>query len=77
MTVKEMVIAALKAGGYDGLCADECGCRLDDLMPCDSPCDKCEPGYLGPAPDESEDDDFGIYPTRAEADAAREAKGDE
>lgn len=34
MNVKEIVIAHLKSIGADGLCADECGCGLDDLMPC-------------------------------------------
>jgi hypothetical protein len=34
MNVREIVIAHLKAGGFDGLCVDECGCELDDLMPC-------------------------------------------
>lgn len=35
MNVREIVIAHLKAIGADGLCAHECGCGLDDFMPCD------------------------------------------
>ena len=41
MTVKEIVVAYLKTHGYDGLAADECGCALDDLMPCGQPGDDC------------------------------------
>ena len=35
-TVREMVRAALEAGGYDGLYSmdSECGCELADLFPC-------------------------------------------
>ena len=49
MTVKNIVLAYLISHGYDGLWTDECGCKLDDLMPCagagGAP-DGCEPGYL-------------------------------
>jgi len=52
-TLKELVAEALMARGFDGLYHEdgECGCRLEDLMPC-SPefiCD-CSAGYLGPLP---------------------------
>lgn len=30
----EMVRLYLEQNGYDGLCTDECGCELADLMPC-------------------------------------------
>jgi len=34
--VREQVRAKLKAEGYSGLyCDGECGCTIDDLMPCD------------------------------------------
>jgi len=36
MTVKEIVKEHLEANGYDGLCRDDCGCGLDDFMPCAS-----------------------------------------
>jgi hypothetical protein len=45
-TVKDIVIEYLKANGYDGLCSSDCGCKIDDLIPCSgygSP-DMCEPG---------------------------------
>lgn len=45
-TVKEILIEYLKAGGFDGLaCAEfECGCFLDDLIPCGDFCGDCRPG---------------------------------
>ena len=42
--VKEIVAQYLKAKGFDGLSNEFCqGCDVNDLMPCDSPCDICEP----------------------------------
>ena len=46
MDVKEIVKAYLIAYDYDGLCSDECGCKIDDLMPCENNTDRCVPGYL-------------------------------
>lgn len=39
ITIKEIVRQWLEANGYDGLCESEveCGCPLDDFMPCDEP----------------------------------------
>jgi len=34
ITVKEILIRYLKEHNCDGLCDDECGCTIDDLMPC-------------------------------------------
>lgn len=46
MTVKEIITAYLKENGYDGLCRDDCGCSLSDLVPCNGECwEDCEPGY--------------------------------
>ena len=36
MTVQEIVKDYLEKCGYDGLCRDDCGCGLDDFMPCSS-----------------------------------------
>jgi hypothetical protein len=44
MNVREIVTAHLKAGGFDGLAGEDCGCGLDDLMPCDGyGFDLCKP----------------------------------
>ncbi len=34
MTTAEIVADWLRAHGYDGLAGEDCGCALDDLMPC-------------------------------------------
>jgi len=45
-TVIEIVSEWLKENGYDGLCGDECGCILGDLMCCDSDMSlNCQPAY--------------------------------
>lgn len=44
MNVRQIVIEHLKKIGADGLCADECGCGIDDLFPCGNPdIDECKP----------------------------------
>jgi len=45
MNTLDIVKKYLKDNGYHGLAGDECGCRIDDLRPCDCLCD-CEPGYV-------------------------------
>ncbi len=35
LTVRTMIHHLLVTLGYDGLCTDDCGCELADLMPCD------------------------------------------
>jgi hypothetical protein len=69
MNVKEIVLQWLKANGYDGLFIDDCGCVLDDLMPCaaayygDGGCDGCVPGYKVPCPGKPEcENDRGVCP---------------
>ena len=44
MTAKEILIKGLKDAGYDGLCDLECGCFLDDLIPCGNDPSCCEAG---------------------------------
>jgi hypothetical protein len=48
MTIGEMLRGWLVEHGFDGLCNSEfeCGCGLDDLFPCESCFDDCEPAYL-------------------------------
>jgi hypothetical protein len=47
MNVKQIVKAYLTENGYDGLYdGDRCGCRPDDLFPCDSNPDRCKAGYI-------------------------------
>lgn len=48
MTVKDIVEKYLKDNKFDGLYSSfgDCGCQLDDLMPCCSEgIEQCEPGY--------------------------------
>ena len=50
MNVKDIVKEWLSKNGYDGLSNQECGCGIDDFMPCEGlsifqdNCD-CEPGH--------------------------------
>jgi hypothetical protein len=46
-TVIEIVKAHLTANGFGGLVAPmgDCGCEIDDLVPCTSDCSQCMPGY--------------------------------
>lgn len=47
-----MVRAWLKVNGYDGLYTEDCGCEVDDLMPCGEFGGRCEPGYKASCPGE-------------------------
>lgn len=57
MKVKQIIIDYLKENKFDGLhkCG-ECGCKIDDLIPCDADCSICEPGYLNHG-----DEEFDFY----------------
>lgn len=46
MTLRQIVEQGLRAGGFDGLCRADCGCRLDDLMPCNEPGIDCVAGHI-------------------------------
>ena len=52
MNLREIVTLWLEASDYDGLAGDNCGCELDDLMPCDEPNIECQPGYKRKCPGE-------------------------
>lgn len=66
MNVREIIAKYLKDNGFDGLYSPgECGCKLDDLMPCDGigiSCnpEECFPGFLGPCPADCGEHDFHI-----------------
>lgn len=48
MTIEDIIKQYLKDNGFDGLCNPdlECGCGLDDLMPCGGEgVIDCEPAY--------------------------------
>jgi hypothetical protein len=66
--VREIVKNNLILMGFDGLWADECGCQISDLMPCETiGIGKCEPGYKHPAPeDDPEGHAFYIKPEKPE-----------
>lgn len=56
--VRGIIADYLRAGGYDGLAGDECGCGLDDLAPCGEPFMGCMPAWRwdcsdGICPDDS------------------------
>ena len=42
MTVHEMVKAYMREHGIKGLCADWCGCSVDDIEPCGDMNGECE-----------------------------------
>jgi hypothetical protein len=44
MTAAEILSDWLRAHGCDGLCTEDCGCGVDDMMPCGS-----YPGHCVPA----------------------------
>ena len=56
MTVKKIVENYLRENGYEGLYSEECGCYLDDLMPCGECCDNCEAGYKVTITEENQND---------------------
>lgn len=70
MTVDEILRRWLEEHGYDGLVADgaECGCEIADLIPCDSPCDTCQPAYRGVNAD---GDGWALYASKADAEASK------
>ena len=45
MTVKDMVKKYLETNGFDGLCCEDCGCGLDDLMACGETYNDCKAAY--------------------------------
>jgi hypothetical protein len=69
MNVREIVKEWLEKNGYSGLYDEsECGCAIDDLMPCDGPYSECMPGYKGNCDPETSESGFGfmIYAEKPE-----------
>ena len=64
--VREIVKEWLRAHGYDGLCYYDCGCEIEDLMPCTGYSADCQPGYRTPGACEG---DWRIEPTKEKHDA--------
>ena len=58
MNIAEITAAWLRCHGYDGLCDEECGCFVADLMPCDGPQLTCTAGYAHKATQEDVDNGF-------------------
>lgn len=46
--------------GADGLCSEECGCGLGDLVPCQSDPSQCMPAVARPIRVDCEEDRFWI-----------------
>lgn len=67
MNIREVIKKYLEEKEFDGLYGCECGCAVDDLMPCGelNNLSECEPGYKSPASPESEFD-FMIGPHKTE-----------
>ena len=63
MELSEIVKIWLQENGYDGLCNPdiECGCAIEDLMPCGEPGIRCEAGHRKKASPGS-GVDYLIYP---------------
>ena len=51
MNLREYVTQRMRRDGYSGLYRDECGCTIDDLMPCETPWETCELGHACRCPD--------------------------
>lgn len=55
MKVKDIIKKYLQDNDYQGLYhPGDCGCNLEDLMPCSGDCSDCEPGYVHTAQEDSE-----------------------
>jgi len=68
VSCRDMVIEYLKENGYSGLFCDECGCRIEDLMPCGGEgAMDCNAGYIryGCSDDCGMGCDFHIVPERS------------
>ncbi len=71
MNVREIVIQYLREHGSDGLYhpIHDCGCWIDDLIPCDCNVECCVGGHMWPDPNSPDPDhpEMIIGPPRKEA----------
>lgn len=53
-STQEIIKIYLENNGFDGLynSTAECGCLLDDLMPCENPSPNCQAGYMAQGADD-------------------------
>jgi len=58
MNIIQIVEQHLTSNGFDGLCGDECGCKIGDIAPCGHLLTDCFPGYEVPVP---EGDDYSFF----------------
>ena len=63
--VYEIVEWWLRANGYNGLYTDDCGCHVDDLIPCNGDycvdyCMECLAGYNSPKKAKENDSEIWI-----------------
>ena len=74
MTVKEILIEWLLKWGYSGLWnEDECGCGVEDLMPCDrESIQDCQPGYRVKCDPETSDSGYDFMIISEKPDTSRE-----
>ena len=55
MNIRQIIEQWLRANGCDGLTTVDCGCEVDDLMPCDGECiANCKAGYKVSCPGEAD-----------------------
>ena len=50
MEIRQITEKWLRANNYDGLVTEDCGCEVNDLMPCDNYKPDCCAGYKVPCP---------------------------
>ena len=55
--VAKMVEVWLRDNDYSGLWSEECGCEIDDLMPCGEYNSDCQAGYKKDCTQECEHED--------------------
>lgn len=60
--VSDLLVKSLREIGAEGLCGDDCGCQLDDLIPCGDDPSNCMPAIKQKDPIDIGDYDFVMQP---------------